>query len=107
VKNGDVIDVKLVCPRCEVYWGDATVQFDAPVTPGCFRVRAEYAGSKHIHADKPLSCPACGHVYSVMDRDQGILSAMYHQKVDEVNKKGYRAFGTATADGTERDLPSR
>ena len=92
VKNGDTIDIKLVCPRCEVYWADATIQFDGPVTPGCFRVRAEYAG-KAILADQPLSCAACGHIYGNMDIQQGILMALYDQKRDEVNKKAYRNFG--------------
>jgi|SRR5665213_285179 len=96
IKNGDTIDIKVVCPRCEVYWSDATVEFGGPMTPACFRVHSEYKSTSRIQVDTPLACAACGHIYENLDIQNLIVNVLDDQKRDEVNKKNYRVFGSAS-----------
>lgn len=93
VKDGDKINVQILCPMCKTYWADADVVFGGNITSESFRLREPYLGSFMVKAGKPLTCPACFFKYTNWAVMACVLASMNKQDVSKTVDSGFRSFG--------------
>lgn len=61
------IIVKLVCPKCKVYWADVKVCFDTVLRPEDIIVKAKYKKKAILQSNQVIHCPKCKYTYTGLD----------------------------------------
>ena len=79
IKDGEKIDIQVICPMCHTYWADATVVYGGNVTPESFRLKEPYT-AMNIEVGY-LSCPACFYNYSNWAVMALVMAAMNRQAI--------------------------
>ena len=92
IKDGEKIDIQVICPMCMTYWADATVVYGGNVSPESFRLKEPYTATT-IEQGKPLSCPACFYRYTNWAVMASVMAAMNRQAISSKMDGGMHPIG--------------